>query len=66
MYGSIPIGSAAAGLIGATAGTHTGVAAGAAGVAISALPMLTPRIRRLTDPASAKAQAGEVTDENGR
>ena len=56
MYGSIPIGSAAAGVIGETAGTHAGVALGAVGLAVSAIPMLTHRIRRLTDPASAKEQ----------
>ncbi len=55
MYGSIPIGSALAGVIGATAGTRVGVAAGAIGLALSALPMLAGKIRRLPTPAAATA-----------
>jgi Na+/melibiose symporter-like transporter len=53
MYGSIPIGSAAAGVIGQAAGTHTGVVVGTLGLALSALPMLARRIRTLPDPAAA-------------
>jgi MFS family permease len=55
MYGSIPIGSALAGVIGATAGTRVGVAAGAIGLALSALPMLAGKIRRLPTAAAATA-----------
>ncbi|MDD9371720.1 MAG: MFS transporter [Acidimicrobiales bacterium] len=47
MYGSIPIGAALAGLIGETLGTRAGVLVGATGLAISALPMMTRRIRAL-------------------
>jgi hypothetical protein len=50
MYGSIPIGSALAGVIGEAAGTQAGVATGAAGMALSALPMLARRIRTITSP----------------
>lgn len=47
MYGSIPIGSALAGLIGATLGVQVGVIVGAAAMLLSALPMLNPRIVNL-------------------
>jgi MFS family permease len=50
MYGSIPIGSALAGVIGELAGTRLGVLIGSVGLALSALPMLTRRIRALRDP----------------
>jgi MFS family permease len=50
MYGSIPIGSALAGVVGELAGTRPGVLVGAAGMAVSALPMFTRRIRTLRDP----------------
>ena len=57
MYGSIPIGSALAGVIGAAAGTHAGVAAGTVGLALSALPMLVRRIRELPTPSAAQSHA---------
>ena len=47
MYGSIPIGSALAGVIGELVGTRAGALVGAGGLALSALPMLTRRIRTL-------------------
>jgi hypothetical protein len=53
MYGSIPIGSLAAGILGTTFNPHLGVTAGTIGLAISALPMLTPRVRRLAQPQDA-------------
>jgi predicted MFS family arabinose efflux permease len=49
MYGSIPLGSALAGVIGELAGTRLGVLIGSVGLALSALPMLTRRIRALRD-----------------
>lgn len=53
MYGSIPIGTALAGVIGEILGTRAGVLLGAAGIALSALPMLTRRILQLkTTPPS--------------
>ena len=55
MYGSIPIGSALAGVIGQRAGTQTGVAVGSLGLAVSALPMLTRRIRALPRPTAASS-----------
>ncbi|HLL63123.1 MAG TPA: MFS transporter [Propionibacteriaceae bacterium] len=49
MYGSIPLGSALAGVIGELAGTRLGMLIGSVGLALSALPMLTRRIRALRD-----------------
>jgi hypothetical protein len=46
-FGVIPIGSALAGVIGEAFGSRTGVAAGTIGMAASALPMLSPTVRRL-------------------
>jgi MFS family permease len=55
MYGSIPIGSALAGVIGELAGTRAGVAIGTVGLALSALPMLTRRILTLHSPQEGAA-----------
>jgi MFS family permease len=55
MYGSIPIGSALAGVVGELAGTRAGVLIGAAGLALSALPMFTRRIRALRNPQEGAA-----------
>ena len=55
MYGSIPIGSARAGVVGELVGTRTGVLVGAIGLALSALPMLTRRIWALRDPQGGVA-----------
>lgn len=52
MYGSIPLGSALAGLIGEALGTRTGVILGAVGLAISALPMMTRQVRTLRLPVA--------------
>jgi MFS family permease len=55
MYGSIPIGSTVAGIIGQTLGARAGVFLGAVGLAISALPMLTPRFLRIRDTTGQTA-----------
>lgn len=54
MYGSIPLGSALAGLVGETLGTRSGVFLGAVGLAFSALPMLTSRVRGLRLPVASE------------
>lgn len=56
MYGSIPIGEALAGVIGETLGTRTGVFLGAAGLVLSALPMLSRRILALKSTHAARDQ----------
>ena len=56
-FGVIPLGSAAGGLIGQAAGSRAGVAIGSLGLAVSALPMLTRRIRSMRSPAEAAAPA---------
>jgi predicted MFS family arabinose efflux permease len=53
MYGSIPIGAALAGALGETAGTRAAVAIGTLGLALSATPMLTRRMRTLSTPQAA-------------
>ncbi len=58
MYGSIPLGSALGGLLGEMLGSRTGVAIGAVGLALSALPMLAPSIVSLGDPHEAATQPG--------
>jgi MFS family permease len=57
MYGSIPAGSALGGLLGETLGSRTGVAVGAIGLALSALPMLNRAVRTLRDPRDAVVRA---------
>jgi len=57
MYGSIPIGSALAGVAGELIGTRAGVLVGAVGLALSALPMFTRRIRSLRAPEAGVAAA---------
>lgn len=54
IYGSIPAGALLAGLAGETAGPRTAVLIGAAGLVLSALPMVTPRFLQLRDPISAR------------
>jgi MFS family permease len=46
-FGSIPLGSALAGVLGEAFGSRAGVAFGTAGLALSALPMLAAAVRRL-------------------
>lgn len=61
MYGSIPVGSAAAGMIGETLGTRTGVVLGGVGLAVSALPMMTRGVRALRVPTVASGvSAGDT------
>ena len=55
MYGSIPVGAALAGVLGEGLGTRAAIALGALGLAFSALPMLTRRIRALPTPSAASA-----------
>ena len=54
MYGSIPIGSALAGVIGSTLGPRSGVAVGAFGLLVSILPMLTRPVLTLRTAESAR------------
>jgi len=54
MYGSIPIGSALAGVIGSTLGPRAGVAVGALGLLVSILPMLTRPVLTLHTAESAR------------
>lgn len=53
IYGSMPLGALLAGLTGETFGSRTAVLLGAAGLVLSALPILTPRFLRLRDTPSA-------------
>lgn len=57
MCGSIPIGAALAGVLGEAVGTRGAVAFGTLGLALSALPMLTRRIRALATPQAAASSA---------
>jgi predicted MFS family arabinose efflux permease len=52
-FGSIPLGAAAAGILGEAFGSRCGVAVGTIGLAISALPMMAPAIRSLREPQDA-------------
>jgi MFS family permease len=61
IYGVIPVGSALGGILGQGLGTRVGVAIGAVGLAISALPMMRRRIRSLRDPKDARQRAAEAT-----
>jgi MFS family permease len=60
IFGTIPIGSALGGVVGATLGSRVGVSVGVAGLAISALPMITSRIRRLENAEAARDEVGAV------
>lgn len=51
IFGVIPLGGVAAGVIGTRFGSRTGVAVGAVVMALSALPMLLGQVRRLRDPS---------------
>jgi MFS family permease len=55
MYGSIPVGSALAGVAGELIGTRAAVLIGGVGLALSALPMFTRRIRALRSPQEGVA-----------
>lgn len=54
IYGSIPLGALLAGLAGQTLGPRLAVLTGALGLALSALPMITPQFLRLRDTAAAR------------
>ncbi|MEU8184055.1 MFS transporter [Micromonospora sp. NPDC049044] len=54
IYGALPLGSALGGVLGQTVGSRTAVAVGAAGFVVSAVPMLTRRIRGLRTPQQAR------------
>ncbi|GLZ76769.1 MFS transporter [Actinorhabdospora filicis] len=55
-YGVLPIGAALAGILGETIGTRASVAVGTAAMAISALPMVARRVRRLRDVREARPE----------
>lgn len=57
MYGSIPIGSVLGGVVGSVFGSHVGVALGTILLAVSAVPMFIPRVRRLVAPQEAAEPA---------
>ncbi|MFC0003667.1 MFS transporter [Micromonospora siamensis] len=58
IFGVLPIGAAAGGALGSTLGSRGAVAVGAAGLAVSALPMFTRRIRTLRRPEDARPATG--------
>lgn len=67
IYGVLPLGSAAGGIVGQAAGSRTGVAVGAVGIAASAVPMYARRIRRLASPKEAGiASPREATTREAR
>lgn len=55
-YGVLPIGAALGGVLGESAGARWGVAAGTAAMAVSALPMVARRVRRLRDVRQARPE----------
>jgi MFS family permease len=55
MYGSIPLGALLAGAVGELLGARAGVLIGAAGLVLSALPMITPTFLRLRDTEAARS-----------
>ncbi|TCO60851.1 MFS transporter [Actinocrispum wychmicini] len=57
IFGVIPLGSAAAGVIGETFGSRTGVAVGTVVMALSAVPMVRREVRGLHDPQDAVTTA---------
>jgi MFS family permease len=61
IFGAIPIGSILGGLIGHAAGTRVGVMTGAAGLALSALPMFQRQVRTLRDATSARQYAAPTS-----
>jgi MFS family permease len=54
IYGVIPIGSVLGGAAGAALGSRAAVAVGAAGMALSTIPMMVRRIRSLAAPENAR------------
>jgi MFS family permease len=55
IYGVIPLGSVLGGVAGGALGSRVAVAVGAAGMALSTIPMMVPRIRGLAAPEDARA-----------
>ncbi|MFC7546453.1 MFS transporter [Plantactinospora sp. GCM10030261] len=53
IYGTLPLGSAAGGVLGSAFGSRAGVAVGTAGLVVSALPMLARRVRSIIRPEDA-------------
>lgn len=66
IFGVIPVGSALGGVIGQVWGSRAGVAVGAAGLALSAVPMVRRRIRSLRDPQDAKERSEQAAGGAGR
>lgn len=60
-FGVLPIGSALGGVLGETVGARWGVAVGTVALAVSALPMMAPRVRRLRDVAEARPVTASAT-----
>ena len=59
IFGVLPLGSALGGVLGQSLGSRAGVAIGAAGLAVSALPMLSRPMRQLRSPQAAAPALGE-------
>lgn len=62
MYGSIPLGALAAGVVGEALGARTGVLIGAIGLVVSAVPMFTPTFLRLRDTTGASTSTPTDSD----
>ena len=60
IFGVIPFGSALGGVVGQLFGSRTGVALGTIGLTISAIPMISRRVRTLRDPQDARRVVGET------
>lgn len=60
IFGVIPFGSAMGGVIGHLFGSRTGVAVGAIGLTISAIPMVRRQVRTLRDPKDARRLVAEA------
>ncbi|MEU7796412.1 MFS transporter [Micromonospora tulbaghiae] len=54
IFGVLPLGAATGGVLGQALGSRAAVAAGAVGLALSTIPMLTRRIRTLRRPEDAR------------
>lgn len=54
IFGAIPLGGAAGGILGASQGSRLGVGVGAIGLLVSAIPMLGRRVRSLVEPKDAR------------
>jgi hypothetical protein len=65
IYGVIPLGSVLGGAAGAALGSRTAVAVGAAGMALSTIPMMMRRIRGLAAPEDAREPSLPATEPAG-